>query len=66
MTLIDVGAVPTPSTLAPAPDAPPRSPDQAPAVLHAREDPRPGHGRPEVDGKFLAVGGRRLWVRGVT
>jgi GT2 family glycosyltransferase len=28
--------------------------------------PRPGGARPRVDGKFLAVGDRRLWVRGVT
>lgn len=28
--------------------------------------PRPGGGRPVVDGKFLAVDGERLWVRGVT
>ena len=28
--------------------------------------PRPGDARPRVDGKFIAVGDRRLWVRGVT
>jgi len=28
--------------------------------------PRPGAGRPEIDGKFLAVGGRRLRIRGVS
>ncbi|UGS35714.1 hypothetical protein DSM104329_02109 [Capillimicrobium parvum] len=29
-------------------------------------DPRPGDGRPRVDGKFLSAGGRRLWLRGAT
>src|SRR5215207_5194551 len=29
-------------------------------------DPRPGDGRPRVDGKLLAVGDRRLTLRGVT
>jgi GT2 family glycosyltransferase len=28
--------------------------------------PRPGDGRPRTEAKFLAVGIRRLWVRGVT
>ena len=31
-----------------------------------RSDPRPGEGRPRVDGKLLAVGARRLTLRGVT
>ncbi|MEA2307605.1 MAG: hypothetical protein QOH43_4885 [Solirubrobacteraceae bacterium] len=66
MTLIDAGAADATSALPPTLAVPPSSTDRAPVVLHAREDPRPGHGRPEVDGKFLAVGGRRLWVRGVT
>jgi hypothetical protein len=48
----------TTSTLAP----PAATPAPRPA------GPRPQHGgaRPSVDGKFLAVGDERLWVRGVT
>ena len=37
-----------------------------PRLANRRDDPRPGDGRPRVDGKFLAVGDRRLWLRGVT
>lgn len=29
-------------------------------------DPRPGAGRPRVEGKFLSAGGQRLWLRGAT
>jgi O-antigen biosynthesis protein len=31
-----------------------------------KPDPRPGAGRPRVEGKFLAAGEERLWLRGVT
>jgi GT2 family glycosyltransferase len=36
------------------------------AATTAPRGPLPGSGRPRVDGKFLAVGERRLTVRGVT
>ena len=37
-----------------------------PRTLAVANEPRPGQGRPRVDGKLLAVGDRRLTLRGVT
>jgi len=48
--------------------SPPARPAPAlvPAISRTVGGPPPGFGRPRVDGKFLAVGEERLWVRGVT
>jgi GT2 family glycosyltransferase len=47
-------------------EAPPVIAAGATAPCTTVAGPRPGDGRPRVDGKFLAVGNARLWVRGVT
>ena len=44
----------------------PRTETRTRPRLRAATGPRPGRARPRVDGKFLAVGDERLWVRGVT
>ena len=48
--------------------SPPARPAPAlvPAISRTVGGPPTGFGRPRVDGKFLAVGEERLWVRGVT
>lgn len=46
------------------PALPPAAPGEPGPGVHG--GPRPGDGRPRLDGKFLAVGDQRLWVRGVT
>lgn len=75
MRLLDSGDSGPDTTLNAAPAAPtvpatrtgsPAVRLAAPPVPVAAPGPRPGGGRPRIDGKFIAVGGQRLWVRGVT